>query len=267
MAITLDELLGRNTQTVQSGVERFPSYEEFQSTRGTTQSRMNNGSDYRYNYDVAPAQAVRSAESVRDYEATRPYVAPQSSEYQTREYPFYENIRQRRENAYQQPISQMPMQQMQQPMQQMPMDMTQAPVMPQQPQQMPQYDYNQYAQTRQTPQSLYEFTAQDCDRLSEAELYNKLAHTEQEDQNVYARSEQKEETARKAHSRLNTKGKVIVGLYLAVIALVVTLIAVNASKINSGDAVTPSSHIQDNSAVQMHNMESSQIDSNYEVRI
>lgn len=265
MAITLDELLGRNTQTAQPGVERFPSYEEFQSTRGSAQSRMNNGSDYRYNYDVAPAQAVRSAESVRDYEANRPYVAPQSSEYQTRDYAFYENIRQRRENQqYQQPISQMPMQQ---PVQQMPMDMMQAPVMPGQPQQMPTYDYNQYAGTRQTPQSLYEFTAQDCDRLSEAELYNKLAHTEQEDQNVYARSEQKEETARKAHSRLNTKGKVIVGLYLAVIALVVTLIAVNASKINSGDAVTPSSNIQDQSAVQMHNMESSQIDSNYEVRI
>lgn len=260
MAITLDELLGRNTQTTQSGVERFPSYEEFQSTRGSAQSRINNGNEYRYNYDVAPAQAVRSAESVRDYEANRPYVTPQSSEYQSREYPFYDNIRQRRENAYQQPV----MQQM--PVQQMPQNMTQAPVMPVQPQQMPTYDYNQYAGTRQTPQSLYEFTAQDCDRLSEAELFNKLAHTEQEEQNVYARQEQKEEAVRKTR-RLNAKGKVIVGLYLAVIALVVTLIAVNASKINSGDAVTPSSHIQDESVVQMHNMESSKIDSNYEVRI
>lgn len=261
MAITLDELLGRNTQTTQSGVERFPSYEEFQSTRGSAQGRMNNGNEYRYNYDVAPAQAVRSAESVRDYEANRPYVAPQSSEYQTRDYAFYDNIRQRRENGYQQPV----MQQM--PVQQMPVNMTQAPVMPTQPQQMPTYDYNQYTQTRQTPQSLYEFTAQDCDRLSEAELFNKLAHTEQEEQNVYARAEQKEETGRKTRSRLNTKGKVIVGLYLAVIALVITLIAVNASKINSGDAVTPSSHIQDESTVQMHNMESTKIDSNYEVRI
>ncbi len=261
MAITLDELLGRNTQTAQPGVERFPSYEEFQSTRGSAQSRVNNGNDYRYNYEVAPAQAIRSAESVRDYEANRPYVTPQSSEYQTREFPFYDTIRQRRESAqYQQPISQMPMQQM--PVaQQMP-----AQTMPvQQPQQMP--TYNSYAQTAQTPQSLYEFTAQDCDRLSEAELFNKLAHTEQEEQNVYARSEQREETSRKTRSRLNTKGKIIVGLYLAVIALVVTLIGVNASKINKGEAVTPSSHIQDESLVQMHNMESSKIDSNYEVRI
>ena len=78
MAITLDELLGRNTQSVaqQNSVERFPSYEDFQSSRNTY-AQQTEPQNVRYNFDIAPAQAPRSVESVRNYEANRPYVAPQ----------------------------------------------------------------------------------------------------------------------------------------------------------------------------------------------
>lgn len=89
MAITLDELLGRNTQSAQQdSVERFPSYEDFKARNSVNQYPQANAQQpVRYNFDMAPAQAPRSVESVRNYEASRPYVAPQSSEYQTRDYP------------------------------------------------------------------------------------------------------------------------------------------------------------------------------------
>ena len=98
MAITLDELLGRNTQSAQQdSVERFPSYEDFKARNSVNQYPQANAQQpVRYNFDMAPAQAPRSVESVRNYEASRPYVAPQSSEYQTRDYPFYDNLRQDR---------------------------------------------------------------------------------------------------------------------------------------------------------------------------
>ena len=106
MAITLDELLGRNTrEATQNNVTGFPSYEDFKSSRTNQQASyqpvQNNA---RYNFDMAPAREVRSTESVRNYEAARPYVAPQSSEYQTRDYPFYDNLQQRAQYAPVQPV-------------------------------------------------------------------------------------------------------------------------------------------------------------------
>lgn len=253
MAITLDELLGRNTQTAQNAVDSFPSYEEFRSTRAATQNRVEQ-TNTRYNFDVAPVQSLRSAESVREYEQNRPYVAPQSNEYQTRDYAFYDNLRQ------------------------------QAPVRPQQtqqtvtPVQQPVREYDNGAYVVSRPQNLYEFTAQDTDRLSDEELYNRLAHTDvsygrQEsvsEQNMFARKAQRTQSRQqeKTHGRLNAKGKAILGVYIAVIALVISLIVVNATKINKGEAVTPTSAINDKVAVQNANiLESLQIDSNYEVRV
>lgn len=70
---------------------------------------------------------------------------------------------------------------------------------------------------------------------------------------------------KKQRARLNTKGKIILGVYLAVIALVASLIIVNATKINQGKAVTPTSEVK---ATQQANItESFEIDSRYEVRI
>lgn len=248
MAITLDELLGRNTQTVQNPVDRFPSYEEFQSNRayGATQNRTTQN-NMRYNFDVAPASEIRTEDSVRAFEQSRPYVAPRASEYQTQEYAFYDNLRPSRYSNV------MPVQQQAQVQ---PMQAEQTLQMPSMSQPV---DYVSYTAPRQSTQNLYEFTANDQERLSEEELYNRLAHTDAAydaqpaKTGVFARKAQRtqNQTQEKTRGRLNTKGKVILGVYLAVIALVASLIIVNASKINNGKAVAPSSNVQDYATVQM----------------
>ncbi len=233
MAITLDELLGRNTQAVQNTVERFPSYEEFKSSRQSA-PRMEQNNSVRYNFDMAPAQPLRSVESVREYEQSRPYVAPHQSEYQTREYAFYDNLR-----------PQSNVQTMQQPV-------IVQPVVVQ-----PQVQEYQIAQPQ--ARSLYEFAAQDSERLSEEELFNRLSHTNavqeqvSQKQSVFARRAVKAQSNTKNRTRLNAKGKLIVAAYVAVVAIVVSLIAVNASKINAGEAVQPSSNFSDTSIVQIEN--------------
>lgn len=232
MAITLDELLGRNTQSVsRSSVENFPSYEEFNASRNQNYSAQPVQNSVRYNFDPIPAREVCSEESVRAYEASRPYVTPQNSEYQNREYAFYDNLNaQRAQHA--------------------------------QPLYVPVKTYDpvaqamvQYAQPQQ--QSFYEFSAQDEERLSNEELYNKLSYTQsnapafneqtsKQRTSVFARKAEKvqDTTETRQRGRLNTKGKIILAVYVAVIALVTSLIIVNATKINQGKAVTPTSSIE-----------------------
>ncbi len=260
MAITLDELLGRNTQSAQQdSVERFPSYEDFKARNSVNQYPQANAQQpVRYNFDMAPAQAPRSVESVRNYEASRPYVAPQSSEYQTRDYPFYDNLRQDR--AQYQPTQTVDYAQYAQPAQRV--EQMPAPVQ------------------REDHHDFYDFTAQDSERLSDQELYERLAHSNMQQGPVFedrrsaartglfARKAQRTQdmSEQKQRGRLNTKGKIILGVYLAVIALVASLIIVNATKINQGKAVTPSSKVE-TVAQSANNTESFGIDSNYEVRI
>ncbi len=260
MAITLDELLGRNTREVTNGsVESFPSYEDFKTSRANQYAQAQPVQNTRYNFDMAPAREVRSTESVRNYEASRPYVAPQAVEYQQREYPFYDNLQQRAQYAPVQYQEQAPVQ---------------------------TYDQVQYAQpqVRQDAparQGFYEFTAQDTDRASDQELYARLAHTDMSNTPVFedsaqqavqrtglfARKVQKTQNVseQRQRGRLNTKGKIILGVYLAVIALVASLIIVNATKINQGKAVTPTSQIK--ASQEANNTESFAIDSQYEVRV
>lgn len=252
MAITLDELLGRNTREVASGsVESFPSYEDFKTSRANQYAQAQPVQNSRYNFDMAPAREVRSTESVRNYEASRPYVAPQAVEYQQREYPFFDSLQQRAQYA------------------------------PVQYQEQVQYAEPQVRQSAPAHQGFYEFTAQDTDRASEQELYARLAHTEMSNTPVFedsaqqavgrtglfARKAQKTQNVseQKQRARLNTKGKIILGVYLAVIALVVSLIIVNATKINQGKAVTPTSQIK--ASQEANNTESFAIDSQYEVRV
>lgn len=260
MAITLDELLGRNTREVASGnVESFPSYEDFKTSRANQYTQAQPVQNSRYNFDMAPAREVRSTESVRNYEASRPYVAPQAVEYQQREYPFYDSLQQRAQSAPVQYQEQAPVQ---------------------------TYDQVQYAepQVRQSApahQGFYEFTAQDTERASDQELYARLAHNDMSNTPVFedsaqqavgrtglfARKAQKTQNVseQKQRARLNTKGKIILGVYLAVIALVASLIIVNATKINQGKAVTPTSQIK--ASQEANNTESFAIDSQYEVRV
>ena len=267
MAITLDELLGRNTrEAVQNSTAAFPSYEDFKTSRMNQAPQAQPTQAVRYNFDMAPAREVRSTESVRNYEASRPYVAPQSSEYQNRDYPIYDSLQQRAQYAPVQPV-----QYQSQPYQ--------APVQT--------YDQVQYAQPQvqpmpaQTHEGFYEFTAQDSERASDQELYARLAHTNMSNTPVFedsaqqtvkrtglfARKAQKTQdmSEQKQRARLNTKGKIILGVYLAVIALVASLSIVNATKINQGKAVTPTSEFK--ASMQANNTESFEIDSKYEVRI
>lgn len=260
MAITLDELLGRNTREVASGsVESFPSYEDFKTSRANQYTQAQPVQNSRYNFDMAPAREVRSTESVRNYEASRPYVAPQAVEYQQREYPFFDSLQQRAQYAPVQYQEQAPVQTYEQV----------------------QYAEPQVRQSAPAHQGFYEFTAQDPDRASDQELYARLAHTEMSNTPVFedsaqqavgrtglfARKAQKTQNVseQKQRARLNTKGKIILGVYLAVIALVASLIIVNATKINQGKAVTPTSQIK--ASQEANNTESFAIDSQYEVRV
>lgn len=232
MAITLDELLGRNTQSVsRSSVENFPSYEEFNALRNQNYSAQPVQNNVRYNFDPIPVREARSEESMRAYEASRPYVTPQNSEYQNREYAFYENLNAQRAQ-HSQPLY--------------------VPVKTYDPVAKAMV---QYAQPQQ--QSFYEFSAQDAERLSNEELFNKLSYTQsaapvfQEKESkqrtsVFARKAEKTQDTTEARQRgkLNTKGKIILAVYVAVIALVTSLIIVNATKINQGKAVTPTSAIE-----------------------
>ena len=260
MAITLDELLGRNTREVASGsVESFPSYEDFKTSRANQYAQAQPVQNSRYNFDMAPAREVRSTESVKNYEASRPYVAPQAVEYQQREYPFYDSLQQRAQYTPVQYQEQAPVQTYEQV----------------------QYAEPQVRQSAPAHQGFYEFTAQDTDRASDQELYARLAHTEMSNTPVFedsaqqavgrtglfARKAQKTQNVseQKQRARLNTKGKIILGVYLAVIALVASLIIVNATKINQGKAVTPTSQIK--ASQEANNTESFAIDSQYEVRV
>ncbi|MBO4554783.1 MAG: hypothetical protein J5713_03285 [Clostridia bacterium] len=209
MAITLDELLGKNTQQTEgTSYDRFPSYEEFHAQR-TQPKEMTQD---RYDFDV------RNDASFTSY-------APN---YTQNGFGQYGNPE--RNNFVQ----------------------------------------DSYAQTYAEPYSptdLYDFTRRDKDRLSDAELLEKLEHTDVSRRPIFDRAAeqtvqpaklgffqrkaQKAEAVQgeKKRARLNTKGKIILGAYFAVIALVAVLIIVNASKINAGKAVTPSSNLQNNIAI------------------
>lgn len=107
------------------------------------------------------------------------------------------------------------------------------------------YDY--YRPSKQ--QSFYEFAARDNALPSEQELLNRLSHTnqsmrpvfdrEKQEEKSYAKSERKERT----RSRLNTKGKLIVAAFVAVVVTTMSLIIAFAGKINNGTAVMPAASV------------------------
>ncbi|MEG1529568.1 MAG: hypothetical protein RR405_04355, partial [Clostridia bacterium] len=107
---------------------------------------------------------------------------------------------------------------------------------------------------------LYEFTANDCDRLDDASLEQKLGHTDAsrrpvfdrnasatavENNKMYVAQTEKSSATEGARKRkkINTKGKIILSVYVALIVVVAVLIIVNAKDINKGMAKTPSAEI------------------------
>ncbi len=219
MAITLDELLGMNTRTRNDDqpIERFPSYDDF--SRRTRSFQNEERSSYNGFTPAPMSNSARSVEFMREHEAARPYTRPMQSEYQNFDYNF-DAMRSRREA---------PVQTMERPV------FTAEPVREEE-------NFN-----------LYEYARQDTERPSDRELYDRLASTstvamptqrvEKQNRRVSEVAKPKYKSEEQKKARLNTKGKILLGVYVAVIILVAVLIIVNAGDLNSGSATTPSSSI------------------------
>ncbi len=218
MAITLDELLGMNTSKNQNEetIDRFPSYDDYNSNRG--RSVRANDEERRFNgYTVVQSGSPRSEEKMRAYEASRPYEAPRSSEYQNYDRGF-EQMRRRSDAPVRNGAS---------------------------------YGYSDAYAPAEKRDSFHDFAKNDSDRPSDRELYDRLSASgtmarpaedyEKTSTFTPAKKSYKSESSKKA--RLNTKAKILLAVYFAVIILVAVLIIVNAGNLNNGTATTPSSSI------------------------
>ena len=107
------------------------------------------------------------------------------------------------------------------------------------------------------PRSFYEFAARDNSRRSEEELAAKLAYTNEgarplfdrsntaTSENLFARQALADITdnRQKVRGRLNTVGKIIVGSFVGAVIVVVSLICAFGKQINNGTAVVPASNV------------------------
>ena len=238
--MTLEDVLGRNTQQVSSRITQFPSYEEFNNGRTYNNAQQQPVQDTSMNdYDYfapRPYTQPMSAEQVRDYNAGQSYFAPQQNEYAPS----------RVESIIDQYLANQQNQKLDEPDVSLDNEFS------------PRFGREEYK-----PLSLFEFTVRDKDRLSNGELDSKLSYSASSQMTMAFNGEvdavtapiyrvekkqsklaqklaqykaQKEQKQRK----LGLKGKILIGVYVAVIVAVVILIGVNAKKINSGNALVPS---------------------------
>lgn len=174
--MTLDELLGNQTQTS----ERFPSYEEFASSR--------NRSLMRNDYDNRDAM-----------------------------------------DSYMQ------------------FNYNQTTALP-----LPREEYQEdIVRPSLRNQNFYEYVARQNKETTDADLYARLARTNESLRPVFNREQnsaqmtaafEEAKAEQKRRGRLNLKGKLIVGTFLALVVTTVSLIIAYAGRINSGTAVTPASN-------------------------
>ena len=87
-------------------------------------------------------------------------------------------------------------------------------------------------------QSFYEYVARQNKETTDADLYARLARSNESLRPVFDRDSSAQMTA----AFLNLKGKLIIGTFLALVVTTVSLIIAYAGKINSGTAVTPASN-------------------------
>lgn len=286
MAITLDELLGRNTtRNSTQTVERFPTYEDYLSSRSREKraAAAEEEPRYNYNFQARPNSASISEESVRRTEASRPYTLPESREYQDIDYdsvPIF-NRPQLREGGsranrgyaseasaiYGAGVS------------------TAEREYTNRERSNREYANENYAsegsfssynrmsnENYADTDNFYRFTQSDNDRLPDGELLNKLSHTNAGRRPLFdkaqgsvaavdavrggefvSQAKKREALAEKTgtkRARLNTKGKLILGAYIALIVTVAVLIIVNAGSINKGTAKIPSSSLSATSVSQ-----------------
>ena len=219
MAITLDELLGMNTKTRndEQPIDRFPSYDDF--ARRTRSFQSDDRTSYNGFTSAPQSSGARSVEFLREHEAARPYTRPSQNEYQNYDYNL-DSLRNRR----------------------------QAPVAT---------TYVEPIAVEESVDTLYSYARADKDRPTDRELYDRLSSSgnlvsgakpvEREEcaqrTSVFTHVKTKQSSDTQKKARLNTKGKVLLGVYVAVIILVAVLIIVNAGDLNNGSATTPSSSI------------------------
>ncbi len=99
-------------------------------------------------------------------------------------------------------------------------------------------------------QSFYEYVARQNKETTDADLYARLARSNESLRPVFDRDSSAQMTAafqntkadQKTRGKLNLKGKLIIGTFLALVVTTVSLIIAYAGKINSGTAVTPASN-------------------------
>ena len=204
MAITLDELLGRDRGSAADtfDTDRFPSYGEFTARRSQSDSVNYDSADgYGYDYDLArrAPSAPRSAEAAREYEASRPYRA-------VREDRAYAPERDRAYGGRESGL----------------------------------YEFTRNDAERASGEELYERlsssgAAQNSVRPEQAARASYMAED-------YAAKYRAENGTRKK-KRFGVKAKLIIAAYVVVLAIVGVLIIVNAVPLNEGTAAVPSGAI------------------------
>lgn len=220
MAITLDELLGRNRTEERQNFDAFPPMEEYTARRA--EGNMYTAPERpKFDIERRPYTPPRSVEETRRYEASRPYEAPRTEEYRpsdrAREYEAryerYDAVRER-------PVER---------------------------------DYRRdYAESDVNRGGFYQFAATDTDRAPGQELYDRLSMTSTataEQERVarqsysenYAETYRKENVRTRKKVRLGLKAKLIIAAYAVVFAVIAILIGVNARPLNKGTAAVPSS--------------------------
>lgn len=210
MAITLDELLGRNRTEEQRNFDAFPPMEEYTARRAS-------GSTYtapeRPQFDIErrPYTPPRTVEEVREYASSSPYMAPRREEYREPE----------RAEEYTSRYAYRP-------------EPRQAPARPEE---------------RRSEGGFYEFAATDTERASGQDLYDRLsANTRVSEQETaarrsygsdYAERYRTENVPKRKRARLGLKAKLIIAAYAVVFAVISILIIVNAGALNRGSAAVP----------------------------
>ena len=232
MPISLDDLLDRDTETVERD-RRFPAtHEEFILERDRRRAQMTQDlSRERDSYGISDRNRTSissdyEADRARTYDnRARAYERSDVRDFESAGRVYDEYRSQRRPDVYDDYATD-----------------RLAENMPEQ---------------RVRTRNFYEFAARDNSRLSEEELAAKLSYTNDgarplfdrsnavANENMFARQALADisDNRHKVRGRLNTVGKVIVGSFVGAVIVVVSLICAFGKQINNGTAMVPASSV------------------------
>lgn len=232
MPVSLDDLLGKDTETVENN-RRFPAtHEEFvaERDRGRTQKLQEQPRENNYfgmsDRSRTPISSGYEEDRARAYDnRPRSFERTEVRDFESTGRKYDEYRAQRRPDIYD--------------------------------------DYAMDSRIQDMPEqrvgtrSFYEFAARDNSRRSEEELAAKLAYTNEGARplfdrsnaatsgNMFARQALADITdnRHKVRGRLNAVGKVIVGSFVGAVIVVVSLICAFGKQINNGTAMVPASNV------------------------